>query len=168
MAWLYKLVNGISNRYTQTIQTCTDSLPLKKSTYYHKHKWQHEHVVIFPGCIYFNIMLVSMTWREDQRFLRHLYWSRKNYEHICNDPFFWHWEWYRTAELIVRWWITLFPFCSTCCVMTTKTIRFTSCTRANETVVGNVFPLLLHAWCLLCYVNKNKAVMLTFSAFIKT
>jgi hypothetical protein len=24
VAWLYKLVNGISNRYTQTIQTCTD------------------------------------------------------------------------------------------------------------------------------------------------
>jgi hypothetical protein len=73
VAWLDKLVNGNSNRYKQTIQTCTDSLPLKKSTYYHKHKWQHEHVVIFPSCMYFNIMLVSRTVREDQSLLHHLY-----------------------------------------------------------------------------------------------
>ena len=73
VAWLYKLVNGISNRYTQTIQTCTDSQPLKKSTHYHKNKWQHEHVVIFPSCMYFDIMLVSMACREDQSLLHYLY-----------------------------------------------------------------------------------------------
>ena len=73
VVWLCKLVNGISNRYKQTIQTCTYSLPLKKSTYYHKNKWQHEHVVLFSSCcMYFNIMLVSMTVREDQSLLHHL------------------------------------------------------------------------------------------------
>ena len=51
VAGLDKLVNGISNRYKQTIQTCTGSLPLKKSTYYHNNECHHEHVVVFPAFV---------------------------------------------------------------------------------------------------------------------
>ena len=69
---LDKLVNEISNAKTNIRNT--DSRPLKKLTYYHKNECHHEHVVIFSSCyMYFNIMLVSMTWRKDQSLLRHLY-----------------------------------------------------------------------------------------------
>jgi hypothetical protein len=54
---LDKLVNEISNA-NKDIRN-TDSLPLKKITYYHKKECHHEHAVIFSSFyMYFNIMLI--------------------------------------------------------------------------------------------------------------
>jgi ribosomal 30S subunit maturation factor RimM len=77
VAWLDKLINK------QTTQTCTDSLPLKKSTYYHKNKWEHEHVVLFSICCFFGIHDSEGRSKSSSSLLM----IQKELRHICNVPF---------------------------------------------------------------------------------